>query len=59
LVAAVLIYGYWSYQTIQVQKIAIDEMSQVLSGQCKIMLEQQGFSVVEGVKDAKVEEDSK
>jgi hypothetical protein len=47
LFAAACVYGWYSYQMIQVQKAAIDQMAQVLSGQCKIMLEQQGFSVTE------------
>lgn len=48
LVAAVLIYGYWSYQTVSLQKQIIqqqtevlNQLSQVLSGQCQAMLDAQ------------------
>ena len=56
LVAAVCIYGYWSYQTIQAQQVAIDQMSQILSGQCEVMLKQQGYEVTKGVNDGQEDE---
>jgi len=50
IVAAVVIGGYYAYNTIQGQKQVIDNLLGVLNGQCQVMLEQQGFGVTPPVE---------
>jgi hypothetical protein len=52
LVAATLIYGYWSYATIRNQNAALEimrsqaqEMALALSGKCQKILIDQGYTV--------------
>ena len=56
IVAGVVIGGYYAYNTIQQQKVVIDNLLGVLYGQCHVMLEQQGFSVSEPVVEEVPEE---
>ena len=56
IVAGVVIGGYYAYNTIQQQKVVIDNLLGVLNGQCQVMLEQQGFGVTEPVVEESTEE---
>ena len=56
IVAGVVIGGYYAYNTIQQQKVVIDNLLGVLNGQCQVMLEQQGYGVTAPVVEEVPEE---